>query len=213
MRPSGWAATFCTISMALAGCAQLAPTPSISAPSAAPLPAAVVVYATGPGGAPLRDALVYLHAAAPTAMPDPAPASLDLMDRAFEPRVLAVPAGTTVTFHNLDAVDHDVYSFSAPKPLSLHLPAQSGVAPLTFLHSGVVVLGCKVHDEMVGYVYVADTPYFGKTDADGYVRLGGLPPGSYTLGIWQVGTPEKDAGGLRTFTLGAGAELAVRIRL
>ena len=213
MRPSGWAGTICTISMVLTGCAQLAATPTAATPYATPTSAAVAVYATGPGGAPLRDALVYLHGTTPTAMPDPAPATLDLLDRRFQPRVLAVPAGTTVTFHNLDAVDHDVYSFSATKPLSLHLPAQSGVAPLTFLRSGVVVLGCKVHDEMVGYVYVADTPYFGKTDGEGYVRLAGLPPGSYTLGIWQASAPDKDASGLRTLTLSAGSELAVRIRL
>jgi len=213
MRPPGWAAIFCTISMVLTGCAQTASIPAASAFPAARVTAAVAVYATGPGGAPLRDALVYLHGTAPAAIPEAAPASLDLMDRRFEPRVLAVPAGTTVTFHNLDTVDHDVYSFSAPKPLSLHLPAQSGVAPLTFLRSGVVVLGCKVHEEMVGYVYVADTPYFGKTDGEGYVRLAGLPPGSYTLGIWQASAPDKDASGLRTFTLTAGSELAVRIRL
>jgi hypothetical protein len=48
-----------------------------------------------------------------------------------------------------------------------------------FDRPGVVVLGCNIHDWMLGYIYVADTPYFGKTDADGGVRIEPFPAGNY----------------------------------
>ncbi|HEV7163849.1 MAG TPA: carboxypeptidase regulatory-like domain-containing protein [Gammaproteobacteria bacterium] len=207
----GWVAALCATVLALAACAQLPPEFTTATTPAAS--AAIAVYATGADDAPLRDALVYLRPVDAQASDPPATATLDLMHRQFEPRVLAVSAGTEVTIHNLDEVDHDLYSFSPAMPFSLRLAAKGGSAPLKFAHPGVVVLGCKVHDEMVGYVYVTDTPYYGKTDGNGYLRLAGLPPGRYTLGLWQAGVAGKDDAQPRPLTLTAGVEQAVRIRL
>lgn len=203
----------CATSLALAGCGQLPPLSVAPAPALG-TSAAIAVYATGADDAPLRDALVYLRPVdAPAADPPATPAALDLMHRQFAPRILAVPAGTEVMVHNLDDVDHDLYSFSPAMPFTLRLAAKGGSAPLKFPRAGVVVLGCKVHDEMVGYVYVTDTPYFGKTDANGFLRLSGLPPGRYTLGLWQAGVAGKDDAQPRSLTLTAGSEQAIRIRL
>lgn len=221
----------CAAPLALTGCALFtsgsavpkppapraaAPAP-IHLPAPAPIPAtpaAVAVYATGADDRPLHDALIYLHPvdALAAAAPGP-PAAVDLMHRSFAPAVLAVAAGTVVTLHNLDDVDHDVYSFSPALPFSLRLAAQGGSGSLTAAHAGLVVLGCKVHEEMVGYLYVTDAPYFGKTDAAGYVRLAGLPPGRYMLGLWRPDAPDQDEPHLKALTLTAGAEEAVRLRL
>lgn len=209
----GWIiAGICASSLALAACAQVTPVSVVPAPT--PGTAAVAVYATGSDDAPLRDALIYLHPLdALAATPQPAPAVLDIMARQFEPMVLPVPAGATVTFHNLDDVDHDLYSFSQTRPFSLHLVAHSGDAPLVFAHPGLVTLGCKVHNWMLGYIYVMDTPYYGKTDDHGYLRLAGLPPGRYTLGLWQARAPDHDEPHLRALTLAAGSEQAVLLHL
>ena len=197
----------CALLPALAACVQgVAP---VSVAPAPPASAAIAVYATGADDAPLKDALVYLHPLDAPATLAPAPAALDIMARQFEPLVLPGPAGSTVSFHNLDDVDHDLYSFSPPKPFSLHLPAGGGGAPLTFVHPGLVTLGCKVHNWMVGYIYVMDTPYYGKTDDHGYLRLAGLPPGRYSLGLWQARAPDHDEPHLRALTLAAGSEQAV----
>ncbi len=205
----------CAALPALAGCAATSGDMSrTSVRSPTPVPASVAVYATGPDDQPLPDALIYLHAVdAPATAPHSAPAAIDLMHRSFAPKVLAVPAGTVVALHNLDDVDHDIYSFSTPLPFSLRLAAKGGSGTVTAARNGVVVLGCKVHEEMVGYLYVTDAPYFGKTDAHGYLRLAGLPPGRYMLGAWEPGTPDKDEPRLKPLTLTAGAEEAVRLRL
>jgi hypothetical protein len=50
---------------------------------------------------------------------------------------------------------------------------------------GVVRLGCNIHDWMIGYVYVTDAPYFGKTAAQGQVELKDLPAGTYRVRVWH----------------------------
>jgi hypothetical protein len=38
---------------------------------------------------------------------------------------------------------------------------------------------------MLAYVYVVDTPWFAKTDAQGRARLDGLPAGEYEVHAWH----------------------------
>jgi len=38
---------------------------------------------------------------------------------------------------------------------------------------------------MIGYLYVAETPYFGKTAGDGRVDLDELPAGRYQVRVWH----------------------------
>lgn len=217
MRRLGWVFVLCAAPLTLDGCAAFTSGSSVpAAPSArVPATASIAIYATGADEKPLSDALIYLHAvdAPAAAAPMTAPAAIDLMQRSFEPRVLAVPVGTAVTLHNLDDVNHDVYSFSPALPFSLRLTAQGGSGAVSARHAGLVVLGCKVHEEMVGYLYVTDAPYFGKTDANGYLRLAGLAPGRYILGVWRPEAPERDEPHLKPLTLAAGTEEAVRLRL
>ena len=92
--------------------------------------------------------------------------------------------GTPVTFPNRDSVRHQVYSFSPAK--RFELPLYTGVPQaVVFDKPGVVVLGCNIHDWMVGYVYVSESPYFAKTNADGKAVLADLPPRSYVVRVWH----------------------------
>ena len=50
---------------------------------------------------------------------------------------------------------------------------------------GSVKLGCNIHDEMRGYIRVTDTPFAGKTDANGYVTLRGASSGSARMTVWH----------------------------
>ncbi|MGH8399532.1 MAG: hypothetical protein ACRESU_00380, partial [Gammaproteobacteria bacterium] len=162
------------------------------------------------------DVLIYAQPLDKGAAPVPStqPAVLDILDRHFEPAILPVRAGDSVTIQNLDDVPHDIYSFSSTRPLSLHLAAGEQHAALSFTHPGVVTVGCKIYNEMQGYIYVTDAPYFGKTDSHGFLRLTGLPPGRYTLGAWRAGSSDSDLAGYpRTLTLQPGTEQVVRVRL
>jgi hypothetical protein len=102
------------------------------------------------------------------------------------PRVSVLRTGTTVTFPNSDRIRHQVYSFSPAKVFTLKLYAGSPSAPEAFDKPGLVVLGCNIHDRMVAFVGVVDTPYFAKSDASGTAVVH-LPAGRYLLHVWNPG--------------------------
>jgi plastocyanin len=158
----------------------LGPAPGVTATGA------LEAFVREEGGRPVTDAVVSLVAAgAPAAPPRPGPAVMDQQNKTFVPHVLTVPVGTPVTFPNRDNIRHHVYSFSSAKRFELPLYIGTPAAPIVFDTPGVVVLGCNIHDWMVGYVYVSATPYFAKTGADGRVRLGDVPPGAYEARVWH----------------------------
>jgi plastocyanin len=138
-------------------------------------------------GAPLAGVAVYLAAVDPDAvLAGPvAPATMDQMDLKFVPRLLVVQRGAEVDFPNNDLVGHHVYSFSAPKAFELPLYKGQKHSPVRFEQPGVVILGCNIHDRMVGYILVVDTPYFAISDATGQAVVDGLPPGDYRLAAWS----------------------------
>ncbi len=135
-------------------------------------------------GRPVADAVVTLKgpAAAPAGIRK---ADMDQRGQRFAPHVLAVHTGTQVRFPNSDNIRHQVYSFSAAKRFELRLYEGTPTDPLLFDKPGVVVLGCNIHDWMLGYIYVTDDPRFGVSDAQGQVRLEDLPPGDYHATLWH----------------------------
>ena len=115
----------------------------------------------------------------------PRDGSIDQVDKEFFPRVTIVPVGASVTFPNHDDVRHQVYSFSPAKRFELPLYAGVPAQPVVFDKPGVVVLGCNIHDWMVGYVYVSESPFFAKTGKDGKAVLAELPARAYVLRVWH----------------------------
>lgn len=83
-------------------------------------------------------------------------AVMDQINQQFVPYVLAINQGQFASFPNSDNIRHHVYSFSEPKPFEIRLYKGTPTLPELFEKPGIVVLGCNVHDHMVGYIYVAD---------------------------------------------------------
>ena len=132
-------------------------------------------------GAPLEDAVAWV-------MPKPGPAparkreaAIAQRDKTFVPAVTVVQTGTPIQFPNQDPIRHHVYSFSPAKVFELKLYAGTPVAPIVFDKPGEVVLGCNIHDHMIAWVYVVDTPWFAKTGKDGTARIDGVPAGDHEL--------------------------------
>ena len=98
-------------------------------------------------------------------------------NEAFNPFVLPVAVGTTVEFPNEDPFRHHVYSFSPAKQFELKLYCGDELQQVNFESPGVVALGCNIHDNILGYIYVVDTNLFGKTDQDGTVTISGMADG------------------------------------
>lgn len=135
--------------------------------------AGVAVIAVRDGGAP-ADAT----RAAPAAV-------MDQRNLQFSPEMLVVRTGTAVDFPNSDQTRHQVYSFSPAKTFQLSLYAGRAHPPVVFNRAGIVTLGCNIHDQMIGYIYVTDSPWFALTGSDGHAVLRELPAGDYTLSAWH----------------------------
>jgi len=136
-------------------------------------------------GGDLSHALVSFHAVDRDYEFDPdSLATMDQLNRQFRPRAIAIEQGGHVRFLNNDDVRHHVYSFSAPK--RFELPLYQGEPPedIHFEEPGEVILGCNIHDWMVGWVHVMDTPYFAFADEQGRAEQE-IPPGEYELRIWH----------------------------
>jgi plastocyanin len=138
-------------------------------------------------GAPLTGVAIYFEAVDSAVMPagPAAAASMDQVNLEFVPRLLVIQRGAEVDFPNSDTVSHHVYSFSAPKAFTLPLYKGEEHSPVRFEQPGVVILGCNIHDRMVGYILVVDTPYFAISDATGQAVVDGPPPGDYRLAAWS----------------------------
>jgi plastocyanin len=138
-------------------------------------------------GTPVADAVVYavpLDGAA-VVHPPAEPVAITQKDQEFSPYVTPIVVGTRVVFPNRDNVQHHVYSVSPAKKFEIPLYIGESTATILFDHPGPVTLGCNIHDWMVAYILVLETPYYSKTGADGMATLAGLPPGRYHLEVWH----------------------------
>lgn len=122
--------------------------------------------------------------AAPPALPPASPAQIAQSAQEYSHYVTVVQAGATVSFPNQDSVQHHVYSLSKPKKFELPLYNPGQAESLVFDVSGVVTLGCNIHDWMVAYLLIVPTPWFGKTESDGTTRIT-APAGRYRLELWH----------------------------
>jgi plastocyanin len=114
----------------------------------------------------------------------PPTATMDQQKHQFVPHMLVVQTGTSVNFPNSDSVSHHVYSFSETKTFELPLYKGDVHPPVVFEKPGIVVIGCNIHDGMLGYVVVVDTPHFALTNEQGVAVIDGVPNGEYALQAW-----------------------------
>jgi plastocyanin len=160
--------------------------------SAVALPAAAYaadldVQVRGADGAPVAGAVVSVHL---VGRPTPRPRAgsvytIDQQDIQFHPFVTAVPVGANVTFMNHDPVRHHVYSFSPAKKFELKLASKQQNQSVLFDKPGIVPLGCNIHDRMIAYLDVVDTPWAKTADASGHVVLHDIPAGGVTITVWH----------------------------
>lgn len=133
----------------------------------------------------------------------------------FDPFVLIVPVGATVGFPNRDKVRHHVYSFSAGNKFELKLFGRDESRSVVFKAAGVAAIGCNIHDQMVGFIRVVDTPWAIKTGPDGVATLRGIPAGPATVTIWHpyLRAPKGEMTRKPTFTAAGVVRDAVAVDL
>ena len=175
--------------------------------------ASLTVRVADQAAAAVEDAVVYAIPVGTTAASKtPVPAEIAQVKLAFVPLVTVVQTGASVTFPNRDTVRHHVYSFSPAKLFELRLYSGSPTTPVVFDKAGLVVLGCNIHDRMVAYVLVVDTPWFGKTATSGQVKLDGLPPGEYKISVWNPRMKAESVPKALNVTADASLDVVVDLR-
>ena len=101
-------------------------------------------------------------------------------NKAFQPRVVVVPAGATVEFPNDDNIFHNVFSLSPPQPFDLGLYRAGDTRSLTFTGPGTYRVFCNIHPQMNAFIVVAPTAFATVASPEGRFTLD-LPPGRYRL--------------------------------
>lgn len=163
-------------------------------------------------GKPAQDAVVVLvHATARSASTSlPAMATVANEKMQFIPAVTVVARGAKVRFVNNDPWDHHVRgaptnSIFANTPeayaagrnaggFELRLQGKDDGKPakfqdVTFDQTGpqtAVGLGCFLHGSMRGSVYVSDSPWATKTNAEGIATFDNVPDGAVQVRVWHA---------------------------
>jgi plastocyanin len=139
---------------------------------------------TDSAGKPVKDAVVMVAGTSAGPIKFSWPLEMKQENLAFDPFVLIVPVGAEVKFPNLDRVRHHVYSFSKGNKFELKLYGKEESRSVKLEKAGIAAIGCNIHDTMVAYIRVVDTPYAAKTGADGKVTLD-LPASATTATVWH----------------------------
>ena len=156
-------------------------------------------------GKPVADAVVVVLPSTPTAAKKTLPmtATINQEKMQFVPNVTVVGVGARVRFANNDPWDHHVRltvpgALASATPsndgLSLRLEGKSEGKPAASVvlaldkpgATGAVLLGCFIHGSMSGHVYVAESPWTVKTEANGIAIIDDVPDGPASVKVWHA---------------------------
>lgn len=126
--------------------------------------------------------VIYLEGELPSR---PLAASMEQKNRRFFPDTLVVPAGSTISFPNLDPIFHNVFSLSKSKTFDLGNYPKDHTRTVTFSKPGIVFVNCHLHPNMAAAIVVSPNQWSAKADAAGRFTLPNVPPGRYVIVAWH----------------------------
>ncbi len=113
------------------------------------------------------------------------PAKMDQKQCVFVPRVVVIPVGGTVEFMNSDRLLHNVRSDGKENAPFNRAQPHARTISIAFRNPEVLRVNCDLHSWMRGWVVVTEYPFYAVTDDDGGFVFDNIPPGNYTLQVWQ----------------------------
>lgn len=145
----------------------------------------VVLEERGKSSTDVASAIVYFVPEQRPVSPAAARSEITTRNRRFSPRTLAVPVGSSVSFPNGDAIQHNVFSLSTGNRFDLGRYGKNQSRTQKLSTPGVVRVFCNVHRDMAATILVLDTPYFARVGPHGEFSIEGLAAGSGTLHVWH----------------------------
>ncbi|MCW8133397.1 MAG: hypothetical protein KIS92_23845 [Planctomycetota bacterium] len=117
---------------------------------------------------------------------------IDQVNCEFTPFVEWVEAGQSLRIKSSDAVMHNIHAYKGRAGgetiFNEAMPEKDKVLTKKMEDPGLAVLGCDAgHLWMCAYVFVVENPYIEITGKDGTFAMGGIPPGTYKVTLWQAG--------------------------
>jgi plastocyanin len=144
-----------------------------------------VMFMTRRGQNPVvNETLVWLEPAGKTWKKPPAAFTMTTRSKTFLPHVMAVPAGSTISFPNEDPIAHNLFSLTPGNTFDLGLYRRGPGKAHKFDAPGAVSVYCNVHPNMSAVVHVMTTPYYGFADPNGNYSFE-VPAGRYRLTAWN----------------------------
>ena len=102
-------------------------------------------------------------------------------EKTFEPHVLAITKGSSVTFTNEDNFYHNVFSLTKGSRFNLGRKKPGKSVKKTFNKPGLIKVFCDIHPQMNAYIICLETPFFSTVDDEGNYEIKNLPDGKYKL--------------------------------
>jgi hypothetical protein len=124
------------------------------------------------------------------------PVTIDQNGCWFRPRVLGIQTNQILHVTNSDPVTHNIHPMGQINREWNHSQG-AGDEPLVrkFIKPEIMIpVKCNIHHWMRAYIGVLDHPYFAVSKQDGSFTITGVPPGTYTIGLWHesLGTQERE---------------------
>ena len=168
-----------------AAIAAAEPASTLSSASRADELARVVVYLEGPG----------------LTRGTPAAATLTQKNRRFDPEIVVIPAGSTVSFPNADPIYHNVFSLSKVMQFDLGYYPTGQTRLVKFERPGVVQVYCHLHTDMSAAILVVPTRHRGR----GLLPMAAFHCRTFPQGSthWWPGTARRDSSANRSRCAGA----------
>jgi plastocyanin len=110
---------------------------------------------------------------------------IEQLNRNFVPDLAVVPAGSTISFPNMDPIFHSVFSLSKPKAFDLGSYDKGDTRKVLFAKPGIVDVFCRLHPNMTATIIVTPNRYYARSDSSGQYHIEDVPPGQYTIVAWH----------------------------
>jgi plastocyanin len=135
----------------------------------------------------IKNAVVALQGVPPRVKAPNLPQTVKMDQKAcvFDPRVVVVPVGGTVEFLNSDRLLHNVRGDAKEnRPFNRAQPHARTIS-IAFKSPETLRVDCDLHSWMRGWVVVSEHPFYVVTNDAGEFVFENIPPGKYTLDVWQ----------------------------